>query len=59
MKVIGITKSEDNKNYLLTVERNDGLTVNILVPTEDSDIDLKDYDNGPFGLNLVTSGHYR
>jgi len=62
-----LIKSEllDDENYLVTICRQDGSEVRVMIPREDStatyesDVIIhKPERKFNFGLNLVTDGHY-
>lgn len=49
-----------DENYLVTIERPDGIKLKILIPREDSDSWANEgiTRDETFGLNMVTDGHY-
>jgi hypothetical protein len=58
-----LVKSEllDDDNYLVTIRRQDGSEVRVMIPREDSKAKYESDCIKPgkvFGLNLVTEGHY-
>ena len=49
-------------NYIVTIRRQDGSDVRVMIPREDAgnyeSLCIENGDGQLFGLNLVTEGHY-
>lgn len=59
--IVVATCVSDGRDYTVGVRRPDGSVVHVLIPHETSDgfpNECVSKCDGPFGLNLVSDGHY-